>query len=126
MRFLLDAKMLRAALQVLIAAGHSASHVRDLGVGASTDAVLDRYAQTSGDILVTRELDFADTRVCPPAMSPGRVVLRVTDNSTACDIAVLLGRFRNASDLIARIPCHLLVLEQDRVRFRPALVEHDA
>lgn len=126
MRFLLDANMPRAALRVLVAAGHSAAHVRDLDMGAATDAVIDGYAQASGHILVTRDLDFADTRAYPPEPSAGRVVLRVPDNSRADQIADLLSRFLAASELIHQIPGHLVVLEQDRIRFRPALVEHES
>jgi predicted nuclease of predicted toxin-antitoxin system len=126
MRFLLDANMPRTALQVLIAAGHSATHVRDLGLGAATDAVIDRYAQASGEILVTRDLDFSDTRAYPPEPSAGRLVLRVPDNSRADEIADLLSRFLAASELIPKIPGHLVVLDQNRVRFRPALVDHES
>jgi predicted nuclease of predicted toxin-antitoxin system len=125
MRFLLDANMPRAALRVLVAAGHSAAHVRDLDMRAATDAVIDQYAEATGHILVTRDLDFADTRAYPPEPSPGRLVLRVPDNSTANDIAALLSRFLTASDLIRQIPGHLVVLEPDRVRFRPALIPND-
>ncbi len=126
MRFLLDANMPRAALRVLIAAGHSAAHVRDLDMGAATDAVIDQYAQAWGHILVTRDLDFADTRAYPPEPSPGRLVLRVPDNSSANEIADLLARFLAATDLVAQIPGHLVVLEEDRVRFRPAVTPDES
>jgi predicted nuclease of predicted toxin-antitoxin system len=62
MRFLLDANMPRAALRALIAAGHSATHVHDLEMGRASDDLIDRHAQSTGAILVTWDLDFADTR----------------------------------------------------------------
>jgi predicted nuclease of predicted toxin-antitoxin system len=126
MRFLLDANMPRAALRVLIAAGHSATHVRDLDMGSATDDIIDNFAWASGAILVTRDLDFADTRAYPPEASPGRVVLRVSDSSKAEDIAHLLSCFLATPELLARISGHLVVLEPDRVRFRPALVDPGA
>lgn len=126
MRFLLDANMPRVALRVLAAAGHSAAHVRDLNMGAATDAVIDHYAQASRHILVTRDLDFADIRAYPPEPSVGRVVLRVPDNSRADEIADLLRRFLTASELIHQIRGHLVVLEQNRIRFRPALVDRES
>lgn len=125
MRFLLDANMPRSALSVLIAAGHSATHVRDLGMGRATDDMIDRHAQAIGAILVTRDLDFADTRAYPPEAAPGRLVLRVADHDTAESIAFLLERFLAVPDLVARIPGHLVVLERDRVRFRPALADDE-
>jgi predicted nuclease of predicted toxin-antitoxin system len=123
MRFLLDANMPRSALRVLRAAGHEAAHVRDLAMGRATDDQIDLHAQATEAILVTRDLDFADTRVYPPETAPGRLVLRVADSDTAEAIAELLERFLALPDLVAQIPGHLVVLEQDRVRFRPALTE---
>jgi len=105
MRFLLDANMPRAALRVLVAAGHSPAHVRDLDMGAATDAVFDQYAQASGHILVTRDLDFADTRAYPPEPSAGRLVLRVPDNSRADEIAELLSRFLGCGDSFSTWRC---------------------
>ncbi|MFB1512853.1 MAG: DUF5615 family PIN-like protein [Thiocapsa sp. C3-sup] len=125
MRFLLDANMPRSALRALIAAGHSAAHVRDLEMGRASDDLIDRHAQATGAILVTRDLDFADTRAYPPETAPGRLVLRVADNDTAEAIADLLKRFLTLKDLVARIPGHLVVLERGRVRFRPALVNDE-
>lgn len=126
MRFLLDANMPRSALSALIAAGHTAAHVRDLEMGGASDDLIDRHAQATGAILVTRDLDFADTRAYPPETAPGRLVLRVADNDTAEAIADLLKRFLTLKDLVARIPGHLVVLERARVRFRPALVNDEA
>ena len=100
MRFLLDANMPRSALRALIAAGHSAAHVRDLEMGRASDDLIDRHAQATGAILVTRDLDFADTRAYPPETAPGRLVLRVADNDTAEAIADLLKRFLTLKDLV--------------------------
>jgi predicted nuclease of predicted toxin-antitoxin system len=126
MKFLLDANMPRAALRVLIEAGHVAEHVRDLGLGNATDERIDQLAQTEGWILVTRDLDFCDTRNYPPENSAGRVVLRVEDTSTAVEIAELLQRFLALPELVNRIPGHLVVLDTNRARFRPALISHES
>ena len=121
MKFLLDANMPRAAIRVLIEAGYSAQHVRDLGLGAATDEVIDQKARAERWVLITRDLDFSDTRRYPPENSPGRLVLRVKDTSTSEEISQLLKRFLSLGDLVGRIPGHLVILDANRVRFRPAL-----
>ncbi|MDD5321511.1 MAG: DUF5615 family PIN-like protein [Methylococcales bacterium] len=121
MDFLLDANMPRSALRALTEAGHQAWHVRDIGLGDATDERIDRHAQAQGWILVTRDLDFCDIRNYPPEHTSGRLVLRVDDTSTAEDIAQLLQRFLLLPELVGQIPCHLAILDSNRVRFRPAL-----
>ncbi|TAN49910.1 MAG: hypothetical protein EPN21_10185 [Methylococcaceae bacterium] len=126
MKFLLDANMPRAALHVLLEAGHQAAHVRDVGLGDAVDEHIDGYADKQGLILVTRDLDFCDTRSYPPEKSPGRLVLRVADSSTAQQIAQLLERFMLLTHLVDQIPGHLVVINSNRVRFRPALLSDAA
>nr|VFK13867.1 MAG: Predicted nuclease, contains PIN domain, potential toxin-antitoxin system component [Candidatus Kentron sp. LPFa] len=122
MDFLLDANMPRAAQRVLTEAGHFAKHVRELGLGNASDEVIDWFAQVEGLILVTRDLDFSDVRNYPPENSAGRLVLRVDDTSTAREIALLLQRFLALPQLVSQIPGHLVVLDNNRARFRPALI----
>ena len=121
MDFLLDANMPRSALGALTDAGHQAWHVRDIGLGDATDERIDRHAQAQGWILVTRDLDFCDIRNYPPEHTSGRLVLRVDDTSTAEDIAQLLQRFLILPELVGQIPGHLIILDSNQVRFRPAL-----
>ena len=121
MDFLLDANMPRSALGALTDAGHQAWHIRDIGLGDATDERIDRHAQTQGWILVTRDLDFCDIRNYPPEHTSGRLVLRVDDTSTAEDIAQLLQRFLILPELVGQIPGHLVILDSNQVRFRPAL-----
>ena len=121
MDFLLDANMPRSALRALTDAGHQAWHVRDIGLGDAPDEHIDRHALTQGWVLVTRYLDFCDIRNYPPEHTPGRLVLRVDDTSTANEIAQLLQRFLMLPELVGHIPGHLVILDSNRVRFRPAL-----
>lgn len=125
MNFLLDANMPRSALRALTDAGHQAWHVRDIGLGDATDQRIDQTAREQGWILVTRDLDFADTRRYPPESSPGRLVLRCEDTSTAADIVQLLQRLLLMPELVAELPGHLAILDRHRVRFRPAVDLHE-
>lgn len=121
MRFLLDANMPRSALAGLRRLGHTADRVRDLELGDATDAAIAAHARRTGAALVTRDLDFADVRQYPPAQHSGLVVLRLPVDTGADDVAGLLERFVRQTDLLAQLPGHLVILELDRVRFRPAV-----
>ena len=125
MQFLFDANMPRSALQVLIQANYSASHVRDQGLGDAPDAHINQFALQHGWTLVTRDLDFCDIRNYPPETSPGRIVVRLSETSTAADIVQLLRRFVAAPELIQHIPGHLVIIDANQVRFRPALQTTD-
>jgi len=122
-KFLLDANMPRAALDVTRSRGHGVEHVRDIGLDDATDARIAEHARSVGAVLVTRDLDFADVRRYLPAESCGLLVLRVPDDSTALQVAAVLDRFLALADLVVQLPGHLVILERDRVRFRPALTE---
>jgi predicted nuclease of predicted toxin-antitoxin system len=121
MRFLVDANMPRSALAFLKNFGHTAEHVRDLGLGAAPDKQIAALAKTSTACLVTRDLDFADIRNYPPDQYAGILVLRLADDATALQIIEVLEKFLKNSDLIDKLSKHLVILEPSRVRFRPAL-----
>ena len=121
MRFLVDANLPRSSLSVLQAFGHSAEHVRDLGLGGAPDAQIAARARDTSAALLTRDLDFSDIRAYPPTAYPGLIILRLPDDAVAQQILNLLERFLRKSALVENVPGHLVILESDRVRFRPAL-----
>jgi hypothetical protein len=55
----------------------------------------------------------------PPEQRFALLVLRVPDEATAAQIAEILDRFLASSDLVEELPGHPVILERDRVRFRP-------
>lgn len=120
MRFLLDANMPRSALVALRAFGHTADHVRDIGLGDATDDQIAASAADAAATLVSRDLDFADVRRFPPQDTQGILVLRLPDDTRADEIAAVMTRFLSTT-MVAHLPGHLVILERDRVRFRPAL-----
>jgi hypothetical protein len=54
-------------------AGHDAATVLEKHLGGSADAQLAALCQTESRILVTLDMDFADSRNYPPAEFPGLV-----------------------------------------------------
>ena len=121
MRFLVDANMPRSTLSLLAGLGHTGEHARDIGLGHAPDAEIAARARNTGAAFVTRDVDFADIRNYPPHEFQGLIVLRMPDDTVAQTIVNLLERFLKQTELAARLPGHLVILEPDRVRFRPAL-----
>lgn len=125
MRFLLDANIPRSATSLVLSKGHDALHISNTALKDADDDRIAHYACSEQRAVVTRDLDFADVRRYPPANSPGYLVMRVPDTWIASEINDLLAAFLDMHALIEHIPCHLVVLDPRRVRFRPALVVAD-
>jgi predicted nuclease of predicted toxin-antitoxin system len=121
MRFLVDANMPRSRLALLADLGHTGEHAGDIGLGNAPDSRIAARARSTGAALLTRDLDFADIRHYPPADYQGILVLRMPDDAVAQAIVNLLRRFLKQTELAAQLPGHLVILERERVRFRPAL-----
>jgi predicted nuclease of predicted toxin-antitoxin system len=112
MRFLVDANMPRSSLALLAGLGHTGEHARDIGLGHAPDTQIAARARDTGAALVTRD---------PPHEFQGIIVLRIPDDAVAQTIVNLFERFLKQTELAARLPGHLVILEPDRARFRPAL-----
>jgi predicted nuclease of predicted toxin-antitoxin system len=121
MLFLVDANLPRSTVLLLRRFGHTADHVRDIGMGGAPDSEIAARARQTMAVLMTRDIDFADIRNYPPDRYFGIVVLRMPDDAVAADILRLTERFLKETDLLGRVPQHLVILESNRVRFRPAL-----
>ncbi len=120
MRFLVDANMPRSTRVLLASLGHSGEHASDIGLAHAPDARIAAHACANGAAIITRDVDFADIRNYPPHQFNGIIILRMPDDAGAKTIVNLLERFLK-TELAARLPGHLVILEADRVRFRPAL-----
>ena len=120
MKFLLDANMPRSALAALRNFGHVVDHVREIGLGDATDDRIAASALAFEAVLVSRDLDFADVRRFPPEVTQGILVLRLPDDTRSDEVSAVLSQFLGSA-LLVRLPGHLVILEGDRVRFRPAL-----
>jgi predicted nuclease of predicted toxin-antitoxin system len=78
--FLIDESLPRVVTRELLAAGHDVSDVRDVGLrGAPDEKVFDR-AQTENRILVSGDVDFANTLRFLPGSHVGIVVLRLPND----------------------------------------------
>jgi predicted nuclease of predicted toxin-antitoxin system len=121
MRFLIDANLPRAVIDVVQSLGHQVEFARDIGLASATDQQIAQYALQHRAALLTRDLDFGDIRRYPPDRYSGIVVLRLPDTAVAEDIAAALKRFLSEPGFIASLAGRLAIVEGDRVRFRPPL-----
>jgi hypothetical protein len=95
MRFLIDANMPRSIIALVASLGHEVEFARDL--------------------------DFANVRRYPPSLYPGIIVLRLSEGVIAKDIVGVTERFLRDATFVGNLAGRLAIVEQDRVRFRPAL-----
>ena len=82
MRFLIDAQLPPALVQLLVAHGHVAEHLTDIGPADSPDRALWRYALEHGAVIVTKDEDFA-LMVATGVESPSIVWVRVGNTRRA-------------------------------------------
>lgn len=116
MRFKLDENLPRSARDRFIVAGWDADDVHAEGLAGASDAAVQSACEREGRVLVTLDLDFADTRRYDPARSPGVIVLRPSDQSIAACLWCVDGAIR----LLATMPIaqSLWIVETERVRIR--------
>jgi predicted nuclease of predicted toxin-antitoxin system len=80
-KFLLDADMPRSSADVIRSLGYDVRDARDLGMRYAEDRAIIEYAQKSGRVVVTRDLDFGSILQYPN--HPGAIILRLPSEYTA-------------------------------------------
>ncbi|MBI2050758.1 MAG: DUF5615 family PIN-like protein [Parcubacteria group bacterium] len=116
MKFLLDANIPYSASEVF-ASRHEVTHVRDIGLGRAPDEDIALQAKERGAVIVTRDLDFANTIIFPPERHCGIIVIRVPFFYSAKDIKRVLGAFI-ISVGEQQLEQSLVIVEEGRSRFR--------
>src|SRR5262245_10634132 len=119
MRFLLDAGLPRATVELLHRVGHDAVDVRDIGMGAASDEAIAVLAKQQGRCLLTRDGDFGNIQAYPPDLYPGIVVVDLPNTARRDLILGVVEAFATDAELLALVPGRLAVVEMDRVRLRP-------
>jgi predicted nuclease of predicted toxin-antitoxin system len=75
--FLVDESLPRAVTRALLAEGHDALDARDVGLRGATDDVVFAHALHAARILISGDVDFANTLRFPPGSHAGIIVLRL-------------------------------------------------
>jgi predicted nuclease of predicted toxin-antitoxin system len=81
MHFVVDAQLPPALAKLLIDGGHTAEHVANLGMEASSDSEIWDHASKTGAIIVTKDEDFRNRRNQSHDSDPVIVWLRVGNTS---------------------------------------------
>ncbi|MCA1695251.1 MAG: DUF5615 family PIN-like protein [Actinobacteria bacterium] len=92
MRFLIDENLSPRICPLLIAGGHHATHIRDLGMASASDPQVLAKAAADGLTLITADRgDFGRELALTRAVEPSVVLLRqLPDVVRATDVAALL------------------------------------
>jgi predicted nuclease of predicted toxin-antitoxin system len=119
LHFLVDASLPKPTASVIIAAGHLATDVRDIGMGTAIDSAIAAHARSRDFTLLSVDLDFANIIEYPPADYRGIAVLRPPENATRAVVLSMIAQFLQTSDVIAALPGRLAIVEPGRIRLRP-------
>ena len=118
MRFLIDACMPRPTSDLLSSYGHVSQDVRDIGMGASSDRDIARYAKDHQLIILSSDLDFADVLTFPPNDYYGIIVVRPTIGTRDAKLAVTRKLLEDPSTL-AQVPQRVCIVTETKIRLRP-------
>ncbi len=69
--------------------GHDAHSVFDEGLSGAADPAIAKVCQDEQRILITLDLDFADTKTYPPQSHPGIIVLRLARQDRDTVLAII-------------------------------------
>jgi hypothetical protein len=119
MHFLIDASMPRGTASLIQSRGHSATDVRDIGLGGASDQDIAAHAQAHQMVILSRDFDFADVRNYPPDQYAGIAVIDLPSTATAPTILKLVDDFLQQQQTLNDLPGRLAIVEPGRTRLRP-------
>ncbi len=119
--FLVDANLPRATRDLIRHHGHQATDVRDIGLATASDQDIADHAQQHQLSIVSGDQDFANVLLFPPANYHGLVVIRPPKGATVSMLVSLVEQFLNESQVMAKLPGRLVIVEPGRLRCRPPI-----
>jgi predicted nuclease of predicted toxin-antitoxin system len=115
MRFIIDENLPRALAHLLVASGHDAVCVVDVGRRSAPDYDINNLAITEDRIIITRDLDFPLQDQPRP---PGLILFRMAENDGREEILDLL-RSLIAERIFESAHGTIIVAAPGRFRSRP-------
>ncbi len=114
MRLLLDADIPRSFFSQLKDQGHDVVDVRDISETPLKDEEIFAIARNEKRTLITRDLDFSNILMYPPAQSCGIIVLRTHLLSKEEIFQILLKAIQSPQ---RQLQGTLIIAQKDRLRF---------
>jgi predicted nuclease of predicted toxin-antitoxin system len=117
MRFLVDNALSPQVAKGLIAAGHDAVHVRDVGLASAVDALILEHAAREDRIVLSADTDFGTLLAVRQESKPSVVLFRgATPRQPAAQVTLLMANLPQVeADLLAGA---IVVIEPARIRIR--------
>lgn len=117
--FLVDENLPSSLVQALIAAGYSAEHVRDVGLGHVDDSIIFDYAQQRSLTIVTIDKGLSSLLQYPPPHA-GIVSVRLPEQLTIAERVrlILAGLHDVASQGVTTLANRIVIIMPGRVRVR--------
>jgi predicted nuclease of predicted toxin-antitoxin system len=116
MKFLVDLALSPKTVKVLRDSGYEAVRVNEVGMARSKDREIVAYAEKSGLVVLTADLDFGDILAHTRNRKPSVIIFRLK-NPSPDHVTVLLlealPRIKESLDMGA-----IVVIEDSRIRIR--------
>ncbi|HET7406243.1 MAG TPA: DUF5615 family PIN-like protein [Mycobacteriales bacterium] len=117
MKFLVDQNISRRVVEGLIAAGHDAVHVADLGMSRAADAKILGAAVDGDRIIISADTDFGTLLSLSGDIRPSVLLIRRPTGRRAADLtALILANLEAVGDALGQGA--VVVLHNERVRVR--------
>jgi predicted nuclease of predicted toxin-antitoxin system len=123
-RLLIDANLSPRVASILLAEGHDAIHVRDIGLLRASDETILTHAAASGQVIISADTDFGELLAVSGASKPSVVLLRSADHLTADQQSMML--VANLPAVADELEAGAVVsIARGRLRVRPLPVRRD-
>ena len=99
MKFFLDVNIPYSALKIFEELNLESSHARDVGLSRAGDKEIADYAKKKESILITKDLEFANTNMFPPGMHEGLIIIRLPTFFKAIQFVNVLRDFLSSVDI---------------------------
>ncbi|MFT4867542.1 MAG: putative nuclease of putative toxin-antitoxin system [Candidatus Nanohaloarchaea archaeon] len=113
MKFLIDADLPNSAVEPFQEHGLEAVHVREIGLGSSTDTEISDHANQQDFIVVTRDRDFGNP-LLPTKVDQGAVILKL-HNYSPKELKLRISYFLEKIEF-EELEKSLVIVEESRYR----------